>query len=62
MSDHEPLKWLQNLKNPWGIYMQWLAELASYNFEICNVPGKDTTAADALSRSKHLRDTTTEVQ
>ena len=40
--------------------MRWLAELASYKFEILHVPGKDTAAADALSRSNHLRDPTTE--
>ena len=59
-SDHQPLQWLHNLKNPRGIYMRWLAELASFDFEVQHVPGKETAAADALSRSKHLRDPTEE--
>ena len=40
--------------------MRWLAELASFDFEVQHVPGKETAAADALSRSKHLRDPTEE--
>ena len=38
-SDHQPLQWLQRMKNPKGIYFRWLQELATYDFEIRYKPG-----------------------
>ena len=58
--DHQPLQWLQKMKNPRGIYWRWLAELATYDFEIRYKPGKQVGAADGLSRSPHMEDPTTE--
>ena len=58
--DHQPLQWLQKMKNPRGIYWRWLAELATYDFEIRYKPGKKIGAADGLSRSPHMRDPTPE--
>ena len=40
--------------------MRWLAELASFNFTIQHIPGKETTATDALSRSTHMTEPTEE--
>ena len=59
-TDHSPLKWLRSIKNPRGIFFRWLQELESYDFEVRHVAGKDTGAADGLSRSTHLRDPTPE--
>ena len=39
---------------------RWLQELSTYHFTVCHVPGKDTGAADGLSRSTHLRQPTAE--
>ena len=58
--DHQPLQWLQRMKNPRGIYWRWLTELATYEFEIRYKPGKKIGAADGLSRSPHMRDPTPE--
>lgn len=58
--DHKPLQWLQTMKNPKGIYWRWLAELATYEFEVRYKPGKQIGAADGLSRSPHMRDPTPE--
>ena len=58
--DHQPLQWLQKMKNPRGIYWRWLAELATYDFEIRYKPGKQVGAADGLSRSPHMEDPTLE--
>ena len=58
--DHQPLQWLQKMKNPRGIFWRWLAELATYEFEIRYKPGKQVGAADGLSRSPHMEDPTSE--
>ena len=58
--DHQPLKWLRKMKNPKGIYWQWLQELETYDFEIRYKPGKKIGAADRLSRSPHMCDPTPE--
>ena len=49
MTDHQSLKWLSRIKNPRGIFLRWLMELASYEFTVQHVPGKKTGAADGLS-------------
>ena len=59
-TDHQPLKWLRTMKNPKGIYWRWLNELESYDFEVVHVAGKNTGAADGLSRSSHLPEPTEE--
>ena len=60
-TDHSALTWLRNFKKPRGILFRWLQELESYDFEIRHVPGKETGAADGISRSPQiLRDPTPE--
>ena len=48
------------MKKLTGIYFRWLSELQSFEFEIKHRPGKKNLNADALSRSKHLREPTKE--
>ena len=49
-SDHQPLKWLFNLKDPSGQVARWLEILAAYNFVIDYRPGKKHNNADGMSR------------
>ena len=53
-SDHSSLQWLTTMKEPRGILFRWLMELSTYHFKVKHVPGKQTGAADGLSRSDHL--------
>ncbi len=49
-TDHAPLKYLQNMKNPTGRFARWIAYLQQYTFEIEYHSGKANCNADALSR------------
>lgn len=49
-TDHMPLKWLFNLKEPNSKLMRWRVKLSEYDFEIEYKKGKQNTNADALSR------------
>lgn len=48
--DHEPLKFLFNLKNPNSRLHQYRLELADMDFKIIHRPGVSNKVADALSR------------
>lgn len=50
-TDHQPLKWLFNLKEPNAKLMRWKLRLEEYDFEIFYKPGKTNQNADALSRN-----------
>lgn len=50
ITDHQPLKWLLNLKSPTGRLARWALQLQPYNFEIKYSPGKTNVIADGLSR------------
>ena len=50
------------MKEPRGIFFWWLTELATYNFIVKHVPGKETGAADGLSRSDHLHPSPTQAE
>lgn len=54
-SDHKPLIYLFNLKDPSSKLTRLRLELAEFNFTIEHIPGKDNVVADALSRI-HIRD------
>ena len=49
-SDHASLQWLMHFKNPTGVLARWLETLGQYSFDITYKPGRENTAADALSR------------
>lgn len=49
-TDHQPLKWLFNLKEPNAKLMRWKLKLEEYDYNIEYKPGKTNLNADALSR------------
>lgn len=50
ITDHKPLQWLLNLREPNSRLTRWRLKLAEYNFTIIYKKGKANTNADALSR------------
>lgn len=51
ITDHKPLIWLFNVKDPGSRLMRWRIKLEEYQYEIKHKPGKQNANADALSRS-----------
>jgi hypothetical protein len=49
-TDHLPLTWLLNKKNPHHRLERWLLRLSLYNLVIAYKPGKENLIADFLSR------------
>ena len=49
-TDHQPLQFVTNAKDPWGRSARWIAELQEYDFEMEFIDGRDNLVADALSR------------
>lgn len=49
-TDHKPLQWLANLKEPNSKMLRWKIQLEEYNFDIEYLQGKENSVADALSR------------
>ncbi|KAI5721603.1 hypothetical protein M8J77_022863 [Diaphorina citri] len=50
ITDHRPLTWLFNLKEPNSKLVCWRLKLEEYDYEIEYKPGKQNSNADALSR------------
>lgn len=54
LSDHKPLQWLQNIKNPNSRLLQWRLRLEPYQYTITHIKGKENYVTDVLSRIMHL--------
>ena len=50
VSDHKPLVWVMNVKDPGLRLLRWRIQLAEYDYKITYRPGSQNTNADALSR------------
>jgi hypothetical protein len=49
-SDHKPLTWIMNIKDPGSRLLRWRIKLEEYDYEIIYKKGTSNTNADALSR------------
>jgi len=50
VTDHKPLIWLMNVKDPNSRLMRWRLKLEEFDYETVYKSGKTSTNADALSR------------
>ena len=50
ISDHKPLQWLKNLKDPVGRLARWALTIQEYDFNITHRSGSSNGNADGLSR------------
>lgn len=50
VTDHRPLVWLFNVKDPGSKLVRWRLKLEEYDYEIVYKPGRLNSNADALSR------------
>lgn len=50
VTDHRPLIWLMNFKEPGSKLIRWRLKLLEYEFEIVHKKGSQNVVADALSR------------
>ena len=48
VSDHKPLVWIMNVKDPGSRLMRWRIQLAEYDYDIVHKSGTQNTNADAL--------------
>lgn len=61
ITDHKPLQWLFNLKDPSSKLLRWRMKLEEYDYQIIYKKGKLNTNADALSRIEiHAKETSGE--
>lgn len=54
LSDHRPLTWLFNLKNPLSKLARWRIQLEKYEYEIRYKPRVQNSNLDALSRMYNI--------
>ena len=59
-TDASSLKYIVSMKPQESIFQHWFAELAQYEFIVAHKKGIENVNADALSRSNHLDEPTTE--
>ncbi|KAL7289516.1 hypothetical protein TKK_0016492 [Trichogramma kaykai] len=55
--DHEPLTWIDSIKDPMSRLNRWRAKLRGYQYKFIYKPGKLNTNSDALSRNPIDKDT-----
>ena len=51
VTDHKPLVWFQNSKDPCSRVTRWKLILAEYDFDVAYKEGKSNVNSDALSRN-----------
>ena len=51
-SDHNPLQYMRNQKDPRGKFGRWIMELEEYSYKVNYIPGVKNVRADPLSRNK----------
>lgn len=61
ITDHKPLQWVMNLKEPNSRLTRWRLKLSEYNFSVVYKQGKSNTNADALSRIELCNEETSSV-
>jgi len=52
LSEHKPLVWLYNIKEPNMKIQRWKIKLNEFDYKIKYIPDKENYVADALSRTK----------
>ena len=52
-TDHHPLQFLANTKDPWGKRARWIMELEEYSFTVEYISSQENVVANALSRLEH---------
>ena len=52
-TDHNPLRWLQSVKDSCDRLLRWSLKLQEYDFTVVHRPGKAHRNADVVSRIKH---------
>ena len=50
ISDHKPLVWIMNVKDPRSRMMRWWIQLSEYDYEIMHRSGAQNSKPEALSR------------
>lgn len=61
ITDHKPLQWVMNLKEPNSRLTRWRLKLSEYNFTVIYKQGKFNTNADALSRIELCNEETSSI-
>ena len=51
-SDHNPLQYMREQKDPRGKFGRWIMELEEYSYKVNYIPGVENVRADPLSRNK----------
>lgn len=61
LTDHKPLQWMMNLREPNSRLTRWRLRLSEYDFTVVYKKGKFNTNADALSRVEIHNEETDEI-
>lgn len=61
VTDHRPLQWVMNIKEPNSRLTRWRLRLSEYDFSVVYKQGKNNTNADALSRIEIYNEETSSI-